>query len=72
LAKAPRTLPAIAACSSGGRSAKAVLACSAFRSRSKVFGTPLERAFIASIASITAEKTISCIKSVADFFMTPL
>jgi hypothetical protein len=29
----------------------------------------LERAFIASMASITAEKTISCMRSVADFFM---
>jgi hypothetical protein len=44
-----------------------VLAWIALRSRSNVFGTPLDDAFNAMTASITEETTTSCITSVADF-----
>ena len=44
----------------------------ALMSRSKVLGMPLEALFNASNDSVTAERMISCITSVADFVMSSL
>jgi hypothetical protein len=68
---AARTLVAMAAWTSSGRSASVTLAWIAFRSRNSVFGSPFEAVFNPWMESITAEKMISCISSVALFVMPP-
>jgi len=61
-----RTDSVMLACNSLGKSPKPVFGPIACTSRSMALGTPLEAVLNAWTASIREERTISCIRSVAD------